>query len=498
MSQAAETVDVLIVGAGLSGVGAACQLRQECPDKSVVVLEARDAIGGTWDLFRYPGIRSDSDMFTLGYRFSPWTDSKAIADGPSILRYIHDTAHAFEVDELIRRNHRVVNANWDSDVARWTVEVHRTDTDERITISCSFLYVCTGYYRYDEGFSPKFPGVEHFQGPVIHPQHWPEELDYRGKRVVVIGSGATAVTLVPTLAETAAHVTMLQRSPTYVASRPSSDAIADRLRAWLPQKLAYAIVRWKNALQALAIFNLSRKRPVLMKSMLRKAAVKQLPEGYAVDTHFAPSYNPWDQRMCLVPDGDLFTAIRDGRASVITDHIETFTESGIRLQSGAELQADIVVSATGLNLLAIGGMALEVDGSAVDLSKTVSYKGMMLSGVPNFAWTIGYTNASWTLKADLVAEYVCRLLKHMDANDYAAVTPDAGGATAANPFLDLASGYVKRSVEHLPKQGDRTPWRLHQNYVKDVRLLRQGPIDDDVVFTPVVRAARRASVKSIA
>jgi monooxygenase len=497
MSQAAQTVDVLIVGAGLSGVGAACQLRQECPDQSVVVLEARDAIGGTWDLFRYPGIRSDSDMFTLGYRFSPWTDSKAIADGPSILRYIHDTAQAFEVDELIRRNHRVVNANWDSDEARWTVEVHRTDTDERITISCSFLYVCTGYYRYDEGFSPKFPGVEHFQGPVIHPQHWPEDLDYRGKRVVVIGSGATAVTLVPTLAETAAHVTMLQRSPTYVASRPSSDAIADRLRAWLPQKLAYAIVRWKNALQALAVFNLSRKRPELMKSMLRKAAVKQLPEGYAVDTHFAPSYNPWDQRMCLVPDGDLFTAIRDGRASVITDHIETFTESGIRLQSGAELQADIVVSATGLNLLAIGGMALEVDGSAVDLSKTVSYKGMMLSGVPNFAWTIGYTNASWTLKADLVAEYVCRLLKHMDANDYAAVTPDAGGETAANPFLDLASGYVKRSVEHLPKQGDRTPWRLHQNYVKDVRLLRRGPIDDDVVFTPAVRA-RRASVKSIA
>jgi monooxygenase len=497
MSQAAETVDVLIVGAGLSGVGAACQLRQECPDKSVVVLEARDAIGGTWDLFRYPGIRSDSDMFTLGYRFSPWTDSKAIADGPSILRYIHDTARAFDVDELIRRNHRVVNANWNSDEARWTVQVRRTDTDEKVTISCSFLCVCTGYYRYDEGFSPKFPGVEHFQGPVIHPQHWPEDLDYRGKRVVVIGSGATAVTLVPTLAETAAHVTMLQRSPSYVASRPASDAIADRLRAWLPQKLAYAIVRWKNALQALAIFNLSRKRPELMKSMLRKAAVKQLPEGYAVDTHFAPSYNPWDQRMCLVPDGDLFTAIRDGRASVVTDHIETFTESGIRLQSGAELQADIIVSATGLNLLAIGGMQLEVDGRAVDLSKTVSYKGMMLSGVPNFAWTIGYTNASWTLKADLVAEYVCRLLKHMDANDYAAVTPDAVGATAANPFLDLASGYVKRSVEHLPKQGDRTPWRLHQNYVKDVHLLRRGPIDDDVVFTPAVHA-HSASVKSIA
>jgi cation diffusion facilitator CzcD-associated flavoprotein CzcO len=324
---------------------------------------------------------------------------------------------------------------------------------------------------------------------VIHPQHWPEDLDYRGKRVVVIGSGATAVTLVPALAESAAHVTMLQRSPTYVASRPAGDAIADRLRAWLPQKLAYAIVRWKNALQGIAIFNLSRRRPEMMKSMLRKAAVKQLPDGYAVDTHFAPSYNPWDQRMCLVPDGDLFTAIRGGSASIVTDHIDTFTESGIRLQSGAELEADIVVSATGLNLLAIGGMRLEVDGRAVELSKTVSYKGMMLSGVPNFAWTIGYTNASWTLKADLVAEYVCRLLKHMDERGYAAVTPDAARATAANPFLDLASGYVKRSVGELPKQGDQAPWRLHQNYVKDVRLLRRGPIDDGVVFTPAVSVA---------
>ena len=330
MSRAAETTDVLIVGAGLSGVGAACQLRQECPDKSVIVLEARDAIGGTWDLFRYPGIRSDSDMFTLGYRFSPWTDPKAIADGPSILRYIRDTAQTFGVEKLIRVKHRVVNASWDSDEARWTVEVHRTDTDERFTISCSFLYVCTGYYRYDEGFRPKFPGVEQFRGPVIHPQHWPEDLDYRGKRMVVVGSGATAVTLVPSLAESAAHVMMLQRSPTYVASRPASDAIADRLRTWLPPRLAYAIVRWKNALQAIAIFNLSRRRPEMMKSMLRKAAVKQLPEGYAVDTHFAPSYNPWDQRMCLVPDGDLFVAIRDGRASVVTDHIDTFTESGIR------------------------------------------------------------------------------------------------------------------------------------------------------------------------
>src|SRR5690349_9943682 len=343
----AESTDVLIVGAGLSGVGAACQLRRACPEKSVMVLEARGAAGGTWDLFKYPGIRSDSDMFTLGYRFSPWTDAKAIADGPSILRYIHDTARRFGVDKLIRLNHRVVNAHWDSAAARWTVEVHRTDTDELSTVTCSFLYVCTGYYRYDEGFSPKFPGVERYErahGPVIHPQHWPEDLDYQNKRIVVIGSGATAVTLVPSLAEAAAHVTMLQRSPTYVATRPASDALADRLRTWLPQRLAYPIVRWKNALHAIAIFNLSRRRPAMMKSMLRKAAIKQLPDGYAVDTHFAPSYNPWDQRMCLVPDGDLFRSIRDGRASVVTDRIDTFTEKGIRLQSGDELEADIVVS----------------------------------------------------------------------------------------------------------------------------------------------------------
>ncbi len=483
-----EHTDVVIVGAGLSGVGAASQLARQCPDKSVVVLEARDAIGGTWDLFRYPGIRSDSDMFTLGYRFRPWTDPEAIADGPSILRYINDTAREFDVHRLIRLNHLVIEANWDSDETRWTVEVHRTDTDERTTVSCSFLYVCSGYYRYDEGFSPRFPGAEHFRGPMIHPQHWPEDLDYRGKRVVVIGSGATAVTLVPTLAETAAHVTMLQRSPTYIVSRPASDGLADRLRAWLPQKLAYAIVRWKNALQDTVTFQISRRRPEFMKSLLRKAAIAQLPDGYDVHTHFAPAYNPWDQRMCLVPDGDLFAAIREGRASIVTDHIDTFTETGIRLQSGTELQADIVVSATGLNLLAIGGMRLAVDGRAIELSETMAYKGMMLSGVPNFAWTIGYTNASWTLKADLVAEYVCRLLNYMDDNRYAAVTPDAGGATADKPLLDLASGYVQRSVADLPKQGERAPWRLHQNYVRDVRLLRRGPIDDDVVFTPAVTA----------
>lgn len=485
-----EYADVLIVGAGLSGIGAACQLRRDHPDKSIVILEARGAIGGTWDLFRYPGIRSDSDMFTLGYRFRPWTDPKAIADGPSILRYITDTATEFDVHRLIRLNHRVTSASWDGAAAEWTVTA--LDGDQPRALRCGFLYVCSGYYRYDQGFCPSFPGVERFSGPVIHPQHWPEDLDYGDKRIVVIGSGATAVTLVPTLAQTAKHVTMLQRSPTYIASRPARDALADRLRARLPQRLAYALVRWRNTLQGIAMFQLSRRRPEVMKAMLRKAAVAQLPAGYDVDTHFRPSYNPWDQRMCLVPDGDLFSALREGTASVVTGVIDEFTERGIRLVSGEHLDADIVVSATGLNVLAIGGMELTVDRAPVDLAATVSYKGMMLSGVPNFAWTVGYTNASWTLKADLVAQYVSRLLAHLDRHGYASVTPD--DAEGHHPFLDLTSGYVQRGVPSMPRQGDRPPWRLHQNYVRDLALLRHGRIDDDVRFaTPTGRPLSAAA-----
>src|SRR5512139_293390 len=418
-----EHVDVLIVGAGLSGIGAACHLQDEAPGRSFAILEARGAVGGTWDLFRYPGVRSDSDMFTLGYRFRPWTQPKAIADGPSIRAYIDDTARERGVDERIRFHHRVVRAEWSTEDARWTVVAEVGATGETVRMTCSFLSVCSGYYRYDEGYTPELPGVDRFTGELVHPQHWPEDLDYEGKRVVVIGSGATAVTLVPAMAEQAGHVTMLQRSPSYVASIPARDPLADLLRRRLPTRLAYPLVRWKNVLVSMVSFQLSRRRPALMKALLRKGAQRLLPEGYDVDTHFAPAYDPWDQRLCLVPDGDLFKAIRRGRATVVTDRIETFTERGLRLESGAELEADIVVTATGLNLLPAGGMTIVVDGREVDLSRTVSYKGMMLSGVPNFALTLGYTNASWTLKADLVAQYVCRLLNHMGINGYQVVTP---------------------------------------------------------------------------
>jgi cation diffusion facilitator CzcD-associated flavoprotein CzcO len=420
-------------------------------------------------------------MFTLGYRFRPWTGAKSIAEGPAILDYIRSTAREFGIEDRVRYGHRVLGAAWDSETARWTVRVQRDDSDE-ITMTCSFLYACTGYYRYDEGYQPTFPGIEDFAGPVVHPQHWPADLDYAGKRIVVVGSGATAVTLVPALARTAAHVTMLQRSPSYVIALPARDPIAERLRRWLPETVVYPIVRWKNALMATVTFQLSRRRPQRVKAFLRDAAAKQLPAGYDVDRHFAPTYNPWDQRLCLVPDGDLFAAIRDGGADIVTDHIDTFTAGGVRLRSGGELAADIVVSATGLNLLAIGGIELTVDGAEVKVGESMVYKGMMLSGVPNFAWTIGYTNASWTLKADLVAGYVCRLLRRLDSGGHTRVTPVPSVTAGTDPIIDLAAGYVLRSAEQLPKQGAAAPWRLHQNYLRDVRLLRHGRIDDEVVF----------------
>ena len=473
---APEHVDVLIVGAGLSGIGAACHLVERLPGTSYLLLEARDRLGGTWDLFRYPGIRSDSDMFTLGYRFRPWTGEKAIADGPSILRYVRETAQAYGVEEHVRYGRTVTRASFDTATATWTVETETADGPE--TFTCGFLWSCSGYYDYAGGYQPEFPGVEDFAGELVHPQAWPEDLDYAGRKVVVIGSGATAVTLVPALAEQAEHVTMLQRSPTYIVSLPGVDKVALTLREHLPHGAAYAVTRWKNVLVSTGIYQLSRRRPDLVRGLIRRGTLRQLPEGYDVDTHFKPSYDPWDQRLCLVPDGDLFRSIRHGHAEVVTDRIETFTDKGIRLASGRELEADLVVSATGLNLLAFGGMDLVVDEQPVELPETMAYKGMMLSGVPNFAYVVGYTNASWTLKADLVSEYVVRLLRRMARDGSHLVVPEKDPAVAEEPFLDFASGYVQRSVDRFPKQGSRAPWRLRMNYLRDVLTIRHGRLDD--------------------
>jgi monooxygenase len=485
----ADHVDVLIIGAGLSGVGFACHLGKRCPDKSYAILEARDAIGGTWDLFRYPGIRSDSDMFTLGYAFRPWEDGKAIADGPAIRSYIRETASDHGVEDKIRFHHRAVRAEWLTGDARWTVQAERTDTGETVELTCGFLYGATGYYRYDEGYTPEFEGTERFRGELVHPQHWPEDLDYAGKRVVVIGSGATAVTLVPAMAADAAHVTMLQRSPSYVVTLPADDPIANVLRRKLPSHRAYTLVRWKNVLLTMLSFNLSRRAPKLMRKLIRSGVRRHLPDGYDVDTHFNPRYNPWDQRLCLVPDSDLFEVLSSGDASIVTDGIESFTESGLKLTSGAELEADIIVTATGLNLLMLGGLDLRVDDEEVDFSEKVAYKGMMLCGVPNLALALGYTNASWTLKCDLVAQYVCRLMNHMDAHGYDIATPAGPGPSVpTEPFIDFTSGYVLRSIDELPKQGASQPWRLHQNYFRDIRLLKRGPVDDSMEFARARRA----------
>jgi monooxygenase len=485
-----EHVDVLIVGAGLSGIGAACHLQQSCPGKSFAILEARASIGGTWDLFRYPGIRSDSDMFTLGYSFRPWPGNEAIADGPSILRYVRETARDHRVEEQIRFRHRVVGAEWSSADARWTVRAQREDNGEDVLLTCSFLYCCTGYYRYDEGYSPSFPGAELFAGQIVHPQHWPEDLDYDGKRVVVIGSGATAVTLVPAMAARAEQVTMLQRSPTYIVSLPAIDPLAVALRRKLPAKAAYTALRWKNVALTLLSFNISRRAPRLARKLLRRGVVNQLPADYDIDTHFNPDYNPWQQRLCLVPDGDLFKAVSNGSAAIVTDRIDTFTGRGVKLASGAELPADIIVSATGLNLLMLGGLELALDGAQVEMAKTVGYKGMMLCGIPNMAFTVGYTNASWTLKADLVADYVCRLLRHMDTHGYAVSTPQGPHPAApTEPMIDLQAGYVLRSLDALPRQGTAAPWRLHQNYFRDLRLLKRGSVDDHMSFARAAAAS---------
>jgi cation diffusion facilitator CzcD-associated flavoprotein CzcO len=487
-----EHVDVLVVGAGLSGIGAAHHLQRECPQKTFAVLEAREAIGGTWDLFRYPGIRSDSDMYTLGYAFRPWTEPKAIADGGSILDYIRSTAREAGIDRHIRLGHRVVRAAWSSEDARWTVDVERAADGETVRMTCSFLFACTGYYRYDEGYTPELPGLDRFAGEVVHPQHWNDEVDHAGKRVVVIGSGATAVTLVPAMAAEAAHVTMLQRSPSYVVSLPARDPLALLLRRVLPEKAAYEVVRWKNVLVTTAFFQFCRRAPRAARKLIKRRMARELPADFDVETHFTPRYDPWDQRLCLVPDGDLFRALGTGSASIVTDRIRTFTEGGIELESGDVLEADMVVTATGLNLLALGGMDLSVDGDEVELGSTLGYKGMLLSGVPNLAIAVGYTNASWTLKCDLTCAYVCRLLNHMDAHGHVQVTPrnrDPGRPT--KPFIDLKSGYVERSIDDFPRQGLEHPWRLHQNYARDTAMLRFGRIEDDELEFSAARTPRR-------
>jgi len=487
-----EHVDVIVVGAGLSGIGGACHLKMNCPNKSFVILEARDASGGTWDLFRYPGVRSDSDMYTLGYRFRPWRDAKAIADGPAILNYIRDTATEFGVDKAIRYKHRVRRASWSSDDARWTVEVETGPEKSTVQLTCNFLYLCTGYYDYDSGYTPEWPGIADFRGTIVHPQKWPEDLDYAGKRIVVIGSGATAITLVPAMAQRAAHVTMLQRSPSYIVTRPAEDKIANWLRQSLPDRGAYVLARWKNVLTATFFYGLARKRPQLFKWMVAKGVRKQLGEKYD-SKHFTPPYNPWDQRLCFAPDADLFAAIRDGRVSVVTDQIETFTADGLLLKSGEHLDADIIVTATGLVLRLFSGMQLIVDNTPVEMPKTLVYKGMMFSDIPNLAFAVGYTNASWTLKCDLTAEYVCRLLNHMDQHGYAVCTPRVNDHDIEEePVIDFNSGYVLRALDTLPRQGSKTPWRLHQNYMKDLRMMRYGRVDDGTMEFKTGEVATRA------
>lgn len=479
----AAPLDVLIVGAGLSGIGAARHLQQRCPGKTFALLEGRAALGGTWDLFRYPGIRSDSDMHTLGYSFKPWTAAKAIADGPSILNYIRSAAEETGVTQHIRYRHMVKRAAWSSADALWTVECEQQLDDgvkTAVQIQARFLYLCSGYYSYAEGHAPEFAGQADFQGQVVHPQFWPEKLDYANKQVVVIGSGATAVTLVPSMADTAAHVTMLQRSPTYVISRPAEDGLAQRLQRLLPDRLAYALTRWKNVGLGMFFFQLARRRPNKVKQVLVHLAKKQA--GGQVDAaHFTPKYKPWDQRVCVVPDGDLFRQLRAGKASVVTDTVDHFTPTGIKLHSGKELKADIVVTATGLKLNALGDIAVTVDGRACNANQTLVYRGMMLSDVPNLAMAFGYTNASWTLKADLTAERVCRLLNHMDAQGLRTAVARPGNDVEPQPFLDFSSGYVQRAASLLPKQGSRRPWQVYQNYLLDMLSIRYSRIADGVV-----------------
>ena len=484
-----EHFDVVIVGAGISGISTAWHLQDRCPTKSYVILERRENIGGTWDLFKYPGIRSDSDMFTLGFRFKPWESAKSIADGESIWTYINDAAKENGIDKHIRTGHRVLSADWSDADNVWTVEVETGGETKRI--AASFLSVCSGYYNYDQGYSPEFPGAADFAGQIIHPQHWPEDLDYTGKNIVVIGSGATAVTLIPSLVNGGAgHVTMLQRSPTYIGALPLEDSVAKQVNKYLPKNLAHFINRWKQIGYSTGQYQIARKFPAVFKKALRQMATRRLPEGFDYDKHFSPRYNPWDERVCLAPNGDLFKAIRSGKAGVVTDTIETFTETGIKLTSGEQLQADIIVTATGLNMQLFGGATAKRNGEPIDLSTCMTYKGLMLSGVPNMAITFGYTNASWTLKADLVSEFICRLLNYMDANGFDRVEAQhPGDAVDELPFMDFTPGYFRRAMDSLPKSGSEAPWKLKQNYFFDMRTIRYGKVDEESLLFTKHRAA---------
>ena len=485
--------DVVIIGAGISGISAAYHLQTECPTKTYAILEGRKNIGGTWDLFKYPGIRSDSDMYTLGFSFRPWTNPKAIADGPSIMEYLREAVDDYELEQHIRFNQQVQRASWCSDTALWTIEATHADSGEPLVYTCNFLSMCTGYYKYSEGYTPDFAGVDQFKGRFIHPQKWTEDIDYEDKQIVVIGSGATAITLVPELAKKATTVTMLQRSPTYIVAAPAKDNLANLANKYLPQKTAYQISRWRKILMSRLSFWIARKYPNFMKNLLLKGVKKELGDDFDVDKHFTPTYNPWDQRICLAPDSDFFESLKSGKAAVVTDHIDTFTEKGLLLKSGETLEADIIVSATGLNIALMGGIEFVVDKQVIDFAKTVSYKSMMFSGVPNMAMAFGYTNASWTLKCDLSNLYVCRLLNFMDKNGYQQCCPQQKDPSLElQPWLDFNSSYVLRQIDKFPKQGTKKPWALKQNYFVDLIQLGHGSLEDGVMeFTSPKKAPQK-------
>jgi monooxygenase len=498
---AEEALDVLVIGAGISGIGAAYYLQKELPRKSFAILEARDALGGTWDHFRYPGARSDSDLYTFGYDFKPWKNDKAIADAESILNYLRETASEHGIDRKIRYRQKVVNASWSNETARWMVEIQDSGADRRKMVSCKWIFCGSGYYDYENGFCPRFDGAEIFRGTIVHPQKWPDGLDYGGRKVVIIGSGATAVTLAPALAEKAAHVTLLQRTPSYVMSLPSQDRLANFLKRWLPAEQAHALIRRKNTARQYWFWKFCRTFPGAARRLIRSAARKQLPGDYPVDVHLNPPYDPWDQRLCAVPDGDLFKSLRAGRASIVTDTIDRFVEDGVRLSSGRTLPADIIVTATGLNLLPIGGVSLEVDGKPVSLPEKVIFRGMMLDGVPNFALALGYTNSSWTLKIGLLCEHFCQILRHMDERGAAICVPRFPPGMGTRPLLDFGAGYVKRALHQWPRQGEQAPWLMSTSYQADRALIRRGTVEDpNLMFLSVNEAeagAERAGAPAV-